>query len=239
MDTTGTPGIRAVLAEWLAYLRRPHAIAPTGLRAPGSWRYLVVLGLFQVAVLYLVLLPFLQFWQASNALPGPESFGLLPPGWLVPVTVLIAPVLEELLFRGWLTGRLRGLWLLACTVGALCFIAASTAGLGEAAAGLGALALLLAAPIGWYWLRRRPAPQWFARTFPLALYLSALAFALSHLVNYPAVSLLALPMFLPQFFAGLVLGFVRMRIGLAGSILVHAFSNGTILALAALGAALA
>ena len=33
---------------------------------------------------------------------------------LLPITVLIAPVLEEMIFRGWQTGRPRALWLLGC-----------------------------------------------------------------------------------------------------------------------------
>ena len=102
------------------------------------------------------------------------------------------------------------------------------------AVGIVTIALILAAPVGWFLLRKRPAPGWFAKLFPWIFYLVLAAFALMHLMNYPRLSLLMLPMVLPQAWIGLMLGYTRMRIGLPGSMLMHMLSNGTVLAFAAL-----
>jgi len=227
-------GIAAILREFPAFLRRPRLVAPSGLRAAGAWKRLAVLVALQLAGLFLVLLPLLQLWQGAFGLPSPDAYGELPPGLLVPVVVLVAPVIEEMLFRGWLTGRVRALWLLACALGAGAFLYASTQGLQPLPAGGGILALLVAAPIGWFVLRKRGTPGWFGAAFPAIFYLMAAVFALSHMMNYPSFSALALPMVLPQLWAALVLGFIRLRIGLPASMLAHIVSNSAALALALL-----
>ncbi len=110
----------------------------------------------------------------------------------------------------------------------------SVLGFDPLALGMGLLALLVAAPLGWFLLRKRGASGWFAAAFPAAFYLTTAIFSLSHISNYPAFSVLALPLILPQLWAGLVLGFVRMRIGLPASILAHMASNAAALAVAQL-----
>jgi membrane protease YdiL (CAAX protease family) len=60
-------------------------------------------------------------------------------------------------------------------------------------------------------------------------------FGLSHLSNYPQISWALLPMVLPQIWAGLVLSYTRMRMGLPASMLIHAASNGAAISLALLG----
>jgi membrane protease YdiL (CAAX protease family) len=141
----------------------------------------------------------------------------------LPTVVLIAPVLEEVLFRGWLSGRPRALWLLVC---ALALGGAATPLKVEPAVKGGLmLALLLAMPVGWFLLRKRATPAWFMRAFSVLFWITALVFGAVHLSNYPAPGPMALPFVLPQIWAGLVFGFVRMRVGLAGSMLTHAGAN--------------
>lgn len=216
--------------EFAAFLRRPQAGAPIGLRA--GWRTvaaMLALNLMGLAVL-LVLLP---LWQHVTGIDGPNAFKQWPPHYLVPAVVLGAPIIEEWLFRGWLSGRPRALWLLACALGAAGSLALFVPD--YARAGLGLLAMMLVAPTGWAVLRKRPAPEWFGQGYPVIFFTSAIAFGLVHVFNYASPGLLHLPMVLPQLWAGLTLGFVRTRVGLPGSMLVHGASNGLVLALAILG----
>lgn len=227
-DTT-----RAVLAEFAAFVRHPRLMQPSGLGAVGAWRCWAVLVALQIGVLVLVLLPFIALWQKLFALPSPDAFGKLAPAMLVPTVVLVAPVLEELLFRGWLTGRPRALWLLGSGLVAGAVLFASMHGLDPLVAGALLLGALVAAVAGWLVLRRRAeAPGWFAAGFAPIFAVSVAIFAASHLVNYPHITLAVLPLVLPQLWGALVLGFVRMRIGLPASILAHMAANASTLTLA-------
>ncbi len=226
-------GPRTAIAEFAAFLRRPQVLKPGGWRAPGNLRRWAWLTALLVVVLIGLLLPLLRVWQEAFGLPSPDAFGALQPAVLVPVVVLVAPVIEELLFRGWQSGRAAALWLLGC---ALVAAAALLLG-GTPSRALLALGLLVAAAIaalaGWLKLRRRAAPiGWFAGRFPAIFYITAAGFALVHLGNYPRLSLAALPLVLPQLWAALVLGYLRQRIGLTGSIAAHITANACTIALA-------
>lgn len=232
-DTTYPPPI-TMLRELGGWLRNPHRLDPTGLRVPGALRRLAVLTALMVVGLLLVLLPVLGLWQSLFDLPAPDAFGKLEPQVMIPVVILAAPILEEMLFRGWLTGRIRALWLLACALAIAALLYGSTQGLNPVTVGAGFLALLIAMPIGWFFLRKKRTPGWFDAGFPVIFYLGAAGFALVHMANYPSFSMLALPLVLPQFWAGLVLGFIRMRIGLVAAMLAHALSNSAALTVALL-----
>ncbi|KPL68855.1 hypothetical protein SZ64_12560 [Erythrobacter sp. SG61-1L] len=233
VDTNYPPPV-TMLRELGQWLRHPRRLDPTGIRAPGAMRRLAVLTVLMITGLLLVLLPVLGLWQSLFDLPAPDAFGKLEPQVMIPVVIVIAPVLEELLFRGWLTGRVRALWLLACAAGIAVLLYANTQGMNPVAAGAGFLALLIAMPLGWFFLRKKGTPGWFDAGFPAIFYLGAAGFALLHMANYPSFSVIALPLVLPQLWAGLVLGFIRMRIGLVASMLAHALSNSAALTVALL-----
>ncbi|PLK27320.1 CPBP family intramembrane glutamic endopeptidase [Novosphingobium sp. TH158] len=211
----------AAWTEFAAFLHAPRHGEPSGLRAPGAWRTIGAMWALDVAGL-LVLLLLVSGWLKWTGLPGPDAFDKVPRQWLLPLVVIVAPVLEELLFRGWLSGRPRTVWLLGCVL-AVALVA--TLPMEPASRGAVALLFLLAMPVGWALLRRWATPRWFARGFPAIFWITALLFGAVHLSNYPQPGLLALPLVLPQVWAGLVFGFVRMRVGLAGSMLVHAGAN--------------
>ena len=228
------PPSGGTLRAFAAFLRRPRLLEPSGLRAPGAWRELRVMIVLHVAVLIGLLGPLIGFWQMRFGLPAPDAFGKISPTLLVPGAVLIAPLLEEIAFRGWLTGRARALWLLACALGGLGLLYAHARGLPPLWVAGGLAALLIATAAGWLALRKRGAPAWFAALFPAIFYLSAAAFSLVHIANYPHFSALALPLILPQLWGGLVCGFLRMRIGLPASFIAHAAANSVALTLAML-----
>ncbi len=68
--------------------------------------------------------------------------------------------------------------------------------------------------------------------FPLAFYLSVLAFGFVHLFNFEAYDQylwLAPLLVLPQLISGVFLSFIRVRMGLLYSIVLHAAFNGVII----------
>lgn len=232
---TEPPSPRAILAELLAFLRRPAVLAPAGLRSRTSWQALGVLAAVHLGGMMLVVLPLISLWQKLFALPMPDAFGKLPGAWLLPITILVAPVLEEMIFRGWQTGRPRALWLLGGFV--LILALATQAQAFNPFVLMGALAaLVIAAAGGWLWLRkRREAPAAYRKAYPATFWLVAAGFAAAHLMNYPSISAASLPMVLPQLWAAALLGFTRQRLGLPASVLQHMLANASVMALAAMG----
>lgn len=228
------PTPRTVLRELAAFLKRPAVLASSGLRTRAAWGALGVLAAVHVVGMLLVILPLIAAWQKHFALPTPDAFDKLPASWLLPITVLVAPLLEEMIFRGWQTGRPRALWLLGCFAGfvVLAINAQALAPLALVGLLLGLVVLTLA---GWLWLRKRPTPAAYRAAYPAVFWLVAVVFAGAHLMNYPTTSALSLPMVLPQFWAALLLGFTRQRIGLPASMLQHALANAATMALAMAG----
>lgn len=221
-----------VLADIPAFLRRPRPMAAEGLNADGAIGRWLVLSGFQVAVLGLVVMPLILLWQTAFGLPAPTAFEGLGPLALWGGAVILAPVLEELFFRGWMSGRPAALWLMAVTVAGLALFVA--VGRGRPLIGGSLLvAAAVAGGAGW-WRKRREtaAPTWFAGAFPTLFYGATAIFALMHVFNYPAVSLLVAPMVLPQFWSGLMLGYIRVRQGLLAAILAHIASNAIMLSAA-------
>jgi len=224
----------ALVRELGAFLRRPQVLRPSGLRSTPAWRALAMLLVLHVAVMLLAVLPAISLWQKQFGLPMPDAFGKLPRGWLLPITVLVAPVLEEAIFRGWQSGRPRALWLLACFAAFVVLV--TTARAVAPLTLLGMLVALAAAAIGgWLWLRKRPPLRLFAAVYPAIFWLVALGFAAVHLMNYPSWSLASLPMVLPQLWAAMVLGFTRQRLGLPAAMLQHAGANAAAMALSMVG----
>jgi membrane protease YdiL (CAAX protease family) len=220
--------IRTVLAEFAAYCAHPHPIAPQ--RA--DWRRWGLMLLLYLAGLAL-LGTLVSLWQRALHLPGPEAFRGFSARMLIMVTVLIAPVGEEVAFRGWLTGRPRALWLLGVGLVAGALLVAVQVPRYATPAALGVVALVPVALAGWWLLRRRAeAPGWFVRGFGLWYWLSVAVFGLAHLSNYPRLAWALVPMVLPQLWGGVVFSYVRMRQGLVASMLCHAAGNATALAVA-------
>ncbi|PKB14832.1 CAAX prenyl protease-like protein [Novosphingobium kunmingense] len=231
-DPTPAPTVRHILAEFAAFLRAPAILDPQGWRNGGMQRW-AVLTFLLIFGLLAVLLPFLGLWHKLMGTPAPTAFDNFPREWLVPVTVIVAPVAEELLFRGWQRGSAGALWLLACAAAAGLVLMQPAALANVVLAGGVILAAMVAAPVGWALLRKRPAPLgWFARAFAWIFYGVAIGFALFHLTNYPTFGLAMLPLVLPQLWAALVLGYLRQKLGLAQAILAHMLANGSSIGLA-------
>jgi hypothetical protein len=227
--------IRTTLAELFVFLRRPAPMAASGLDAEGAVPRWLVLAAFQIGVLGLGVMPLMLAWQKTFDLPSPDAFEGLGPLALWGGAVLLGPVLEELFFRGWMSGTRRVLALMGVVVAGLALFVAL--GRGKPLMGGGILLVtVVAAGIVWWRLRqRKDVPAGFVRAFPAVFYGTTAIFAAMHLANYPSFSLLAVPMVLPQFWSGMMFGYVRVRIGLAGSTLTHIASNAIMLTAALAG----
>ena len=224
--------LRPTLFDFRDFLRAPQLLTPAPLRE-GGWRWAIMLGTYCIGLILIG--AGLALWQHAFHLPAAEAFNGFTVPMLVTIVVLAAPLAEEVLFRGWLTGRPRALWLLAMAVIAAGLLRAVAMHWHETLMALGVILTGFAAVAGWLVLRRLTVPpRWFARRFAVWFYLSVVVFGLMHLTNYPTLSWALVPMVLPQVWAGLVFGYLRMRNGVWAGILAHAVGNAMALATALL-----
>ncbi len=148
--------------------------------------------------------------------------------------LLFAPLTEEALFRGWLTGKWASLrFAVFGAASAVLFIAAGYVGEGPSSvfvlAGFAVLAFGL-----WQWSQTRftdtRIPAWFTQNFTWLVWGSSLAFGLVHLANYQAITgAIDLVVVLPQTIGGLLLAYTRVRFGLRAAMLHHAAFNAVYL----------
>lgn len=224
------PTLRAEWGRYRGFLRRPTL--PQRAAPCSSARIVATLRL---AALDLTLAGGLILLAMAATLGGfaPPTHALAGLGWtpqIVLAIVVLAPLMEELFFRGWLSGRPGAVWpvmLLGIAAAALVLAGQENALTGAGVAGSAVLAALALAIM----LRKRPAWVWFSRGFPLFFWLSTTAFALVHLLNYAEGSLaMLLPLVLPQFIAGSIFGYARVTYGLWASMLLHVLHNGALVA---------
>jgi membrane protease YdiL (CAAX protease family) len=235
---------RLAPGEWrslAAFVRRPVLPdRPTGPRpaAFGALLQLLVLDLLLMALLI-------------GGMAGLTALGVRLPGHLLdelelglPLIALIvigAPLGEELVFRGWLSGRpghvgaALALLTVAMLAGAVLLL---LPGLGGDLALVALLVIgIIAAPVLLWRKRGRPPMGWFARHFRWFYLLSTVAFAGVHLANFTeGAAALLLPLVLPQFLLGLILGYVRVTLGLWANVLMHAVHNSLFIGLVLAGA---
>ncbi|QFT76033.1 CPBP family intramembrane glutamic endopeptidase [Erythrobacter sp. THAF29] len=241
--------VQTVRGEWrkfFAFLKSPglpQTTAQTGDAAKGMAR---MLGL-DIIIMTVFIGVLMAIVSAGFELPENLNASLELNLTTVGLVVVLAPILEELGFRSWLSGKPGHVFgLLAFAVVTVLVATLLAAGgfsvaddpISSGLAGLGigivfgtsvAVMLVLA-------LRNRPPLGWFVQLFPAVFWLSALAFGLIHLLNYPeeGVFWLALPLVIPQFVLGTILGYVRVHYGLWTAIVLHALHNGFALSVAAL-----
>lgn len=223
--------------RFVAFVRRPELPQrPTGVRLAA----LPVLGkLFALDLLLMGVLIGIAAGATALGLEMPEHMldrlKLTP--LLIGFILIGAPVGEELLFRGWLSGKpahVGALVILGLTALAAGILAG--AGLPLVAVVLTGAALVLAAWQLWR-SRGRPPMPFFARHFRWFYFASALAFASIHLTNFTeGNALILLPLTLPQFLLGLILGYARVHFGLWASVLFHAAHNSLFVGLLLAGA---
>ena len=174
--------------------------------------------------------------QQGGVLPAPDipadSLAASPLAFVV-----IAPLLEELVFRSWLTGRRSALRFAVYGFAAMGLMLAGVT-VFEAHAGplaLAGVATAFAGLVHWGLTRRRSdgVPDWFIRHFAVVVWGVSLVFGLVHLGNYAApTNPLGVLVVAPQILGGVLLAYVRTRLGLVTAIAYHAAYNGLFFALA-------
>lgn len=244
--TTSLAPANSLRAEWsqlARFLKRPTLPRRA---APPRLSSLVAIGRLLVldfTVMFALLL--IAGTVVSTGVDVPETAlaGVEIGPAIIFAVVIGAPLVEEILFRGWLSGRpghmLAPIVLAGATMGLALLLAASGFSYGTdalesglAAIGLAAVAGTLLALMVLYIFRKRDAMGWFARAFPIFFWLSTLGFSLVHLFNFqPDQMVMALPLVLPQFFTGMLLGYARVNYGLWSSILLHLLHNAAFISL--------
>jgi hypothetical protein len=142
--------------------------------------------------------------------------------------ILLAPIIEELLFRLLLVFNKKNLVILIITTFALLvyFI------IGENILKT-VLFLLLGVILMIVFKYHDQCKVYFIRNFKLSFFLIAVIFAFLHFFNFLGVSpsnFLFLPLFIiPQVILGLILGYIRITYGLVYSIFFHVLVNSFVL----------
>jgi len=152
----------------------------------------------------------------------------------VVIAVLLAPALEETIFRGWLRGR--QLHLAICVSLVLLILLSELAKLvfgkfdGSVFIGVIAVwALWTAFDVVISWKKRANVPLFYRRFFPAAFWFSCIAFAFGHLFNFIGdMRPLFIWMVLPQFVGGTIFAFARLRYGMWANISLHTAYNAAI-----------
>ncbi|MEL7188816.1 MAG: CPBP family glutamic-type intramembrane protease [Pseudomonadota bacterium] len=144
--------------------------------------------------------------------------------------VVLAPILEEALFRGWLRGELAALrfagiaWIAVALV-----IVAEVLGWAILSSVTGiAMILLLIGFVQWLATRKTETqvPDWFKQHYGKLVWGSTLIFGLIHVANYETLaSPLDLMLVASQTLGGLLLAYTRTRLGLGAAIGQHAAWN--------------
>lgn len=215
---------------FLSYLRRPTPDIPGGLALDEKihrsiWLFaLSILTTFVAGTLFAALAFGFGVWPDRPAVSRPDVDATR----LFVAIVLLGPLVEELLFRGWLTGTAKSLVLVVC--------ASSTFYIAGAALDylviegwpkqVIVLALtggaLLALPSS----DRGQTASLYRRVFPLLFWGQATAFGVLHVSSYAFMpSPLAIFATLPLVACGLIWAYARIQLGLLWTIALHAAYN--------------
>ena len=225
-------------SEWRGFarfLRNPTLPDRAQVSLTGSARALPPLFALDMALMVVVLGAIGVAMALGLKLPDHMLNDLKLTPALVGFIVIGAPIAEEILFRGWLSGRpghvLAVLLLLA---GGAALIVAD----GPVVKLAGSAVAVVLAGIALVSLRGRAALPWFQRHFRWFYYASALSFAGMHLTNFSSggLSLTLLPLVLPQLVLGLILGYLRVNRGLLTGAALHMLHNAVFAGLMLAGA---
>jgi len=234
-----------ILPELIRYLRHPvFTTARVPMTPSAGVQLLKLLGLtYVLAVMSATIAHSLYSVSSGQTAETSKAFKDMSKGSsFLFIAIILAPLIEELLFRSWL-GRIWGI-LLAMPVLLAITAALSLYGHRGAIAEayifgilivLGSLALYLQR-----YFDTKPVKdqhkQAVQQLFPYIFWGTTVIFALTHVQNYTGVSFqpFLILLVIPQFIAGATLGFIRMRFGLWQAMGFHASYNGLAIALSLL-----
>ena len=225
--------------EWVRFVRRPRL--PAAREAFGGRAMAEVGQLLALVIAFDFALVVGLSWLSTRLgvkTPDFEELRKFGPVLTLLVGALALPIVEEIVFRGWLSGRRRMLVAVAVLVGFIASLAMARLTVGPAPFKTMAVLLLAWLVVGsvLIWKTKGSTPLWFARVFPVLYFASALLFGLAHISNYDmSRPWVLLPFVLPQAIAGLIFGFARVRYGMWANIALHGLSNALFLGLTIAG----
>lgn len=147
------------------------------------------------------------------------------------VVGIITPILEELLQRAWLTSFYWNNCLIPINLSIIIIL---LFGIVETFIIFTMISISIILALAIYIMLSKPKNlkievfKFYRKNYWIYFYLSALSFGISHLANYKIhhfVPVIPIFLVLSQTFAGITLGFVRIKYGLKGSILFHSLHN--------------
>lgn len=223
-------GLVQTTRSFVAYLRCPALDRAQG-PLPRPW--IVWLGLFALSVIITSLFALLTLPTAipNEVAPGSPlqqtlSQSILP---VIVSIVITGPLIEEIMFRGWLSGAWNAivacLLFLAIFYGSAPFLASLMslplylAQLVAAGLGIGAMQLLSPLDAG----RRLP---YFEKAFPYIFWAQGIVFGVLHTRNVASeVSIGALIHTLPLILCAWLWGYARIVLNLRSAVLLHSAFN--------------
>ena len=224
--------------RYLAFLRAPRLPE----RASG-FSLAAMVRVLRLYVLDLVLMAVLLSiaWAAlanGFTMPRNQINDLEMTPAMLALVIVGAPMMEETIFRGWLSGRVGHIIASVVAIVASGVLSAMALQQVPGAVRFAPLVIGIALIALVVYLTRLQGPmRWFQRIFPLFYVLSTLAFALVHLFNYSEGALpVLLALVVPQLIAGSIFGYARVTYGIWSSMLLHILHNGTAIALVTLAA---
>lgn len=219
------------VSEFIAFLRRPTVEnlleQPIGEKAEIGVS-LFVLSIATTMIVGVLALPVIL---ATDLTTGEKlSEALSGSIWSVLLSVVVlGPLIEEIIFRGWLSGTWRAV--LASAFGLTTIYGGSAILDPYVAEGNAIQPLLIVAGAILIFLAFSPLDDarriiGFERVFPVIFYAQATVFGFLHFQNYAASSLvIALLATLPLVACGLIWGYARIRLGFASAVILHAAYN--------------
>ena len=224
--------LRERLADVARFVVRPgFAARPMAWRPGfvGAWAVLVGLTLLAVGLARVLIEVVLG---PSGVLPESAIEGPPAPREVLEY-LLLAPLLEETLCRGWLSGRRAALRFASAGLVALALLLAALVvppDLRKLVA-LGGVVVVLVGLVRWSLTRHRDreVPGWFLRHFRWLVWGSSLGFALLHLGRYEALTHpLGVLVVAPLMLGGMLLAYTRTRLGLRAAMAHHAAYNAVL-----------
>lgn len=230
----------SVFRDMARYVRRPHFIArpmPFGLHTLSALLKLLVFAVLMLPVLGLVMGVLVAVSGVSLPDPSDDFQDMMKQSNFIFLAAIVAPLVEEGLFRSWLGKRWGVLLIAPLLLGGIVLWmtfkpsadAPSEFSLLMIILMLGSFAVYI---MRYLKLRREDAvlEAALAKVFPFAFWGTSLAFGAMHLANYEDGSMgLLLPVLvMPQFMIGVMLGYIRMRFGLLAAMVFHGAYNGLV-----------
>ena len=220
---------RSLLGQYLSFLRSPSLTTPVSPPVSLRHRSLTILRLYSVHLMLVLMVgSVIGLLGTRDSNTAMDVFVQLPAWLLFTLTVIAAPVVEELIFRLPLRATAVNVTLPLSFVALFALGAISIPPLI-----VFAIALVLLGFNVYLWRSRPRLPKlqrWYQHHPRLLFYGTTLAFGALHITNYdPSVWQLMVLLVLPQTILGLWLGYVRLRYGFGWAVLGHAFHNGFVL----------